>query len=58
MSLYYHPLHLADIAVHRLPAHPVLPVPLQHGSKLVGCPPAAEPDPGLRILHQPIDAPP
>jgi hypothetical protein len=62
MSLFYHPLRLADesvhvIAVHRLIAQPVLSVPLQHGSKLIRRSPAAEPVPGLQILNQPIDRP-
>jgi hypothetical protein len=62
MSLSYHPLCLVDVsiyavAVHRLLAHPVLPILLQHGSTLVGRPPAVEPVPGLWIFHQPIDIP-
>jgi hypothetical protein len=62
MSLSYYPLRLADVfirvvVVHRLLAHPFLPVSLRHGSKLVTCPPAVEPVPGLRILNQPIDRP-
>jgi hypothetical protein len=60
MSLSYHPLHLVDvsvctIAVHRGFALLVRYVLLQHGSKLVGCPVAAEPVPSLRRLNQPID---
>jgi hypothetical protein len=60
MSLSYHPLDLADvsirvIAVHQLLAWPVLPIPLQHGSKLVRHPPTTKPIPGLQILNQPID---
>jgi hypothetical protein len=55
-------LSLADVSihaivVHRLLTHPVLLVPLQHGSKLVRCPLATKPVVGLRILHQPIDLP-
>jgi hypothetical protein len=47
MSLSSHSLHLADVflravAVHQLLAQLVLLVPLQHSSKLVRCPPAAE----------------
>jgi hypothetical protein len=62
MSLSYHPLGLAYVsvcvvAVHRLLAHPILPILLQHGSKLIGCPPATEPVLGLWILNQPIDRP-
>jgi hypothetical protein len=60
MSFSHHPLCLADvsirsIAVHRLLAQLVLLVPLQHGSKLVRCPLATEPVPGLQILNQPMD---
>jgi hypothetical protein len=62
MSLSYHPLRLADmcvhaIAVHRLLAHPVLPILLRHGSKFIRRPLVAQPVPGLRILNQPIDRP-
>jgi hypothetical protein len=62
MSLSYHPLHIANmfvyaIAVHQLLTPPVLPVPLQHGSKLVRRPPTAEPVPDLWIFHQPNDVP-
>jgi hypothetical protein len=62
MSLSYHPLCLADVsnctvAVQCVLPHLVLPVPLRHCSKLVGCPIAAEPVLGLWILHQPIDVP-
>jgi hypothetical protein len=45
------------VVVHRLLNHSVRLVPLRHGSKLVGRPPAAKPVPGLRILNQPIDRP-
>jgi hypothetical protein len=60
MSFSHHPLCLADvsirsIAVHRLLAQLVLSVLLQHGSKLVRCPLATEPVPGLQILNQPMD---
>jgi hypothetical protein len=56
MSLSYHPPRLADlsvhtVAVHQLLVHPILSVPLRHGSKLVGRPPATELVPGLWILH-------
>jgi hypothetical protein len=56
MSLSYHPLCLADVsvravAVHRGLALPVHPVPLRHGSELVGRPVAAKPVPGLLILN-------
>jgi hypothetical protein len=43
--------------VHRLLAHSVVLVTLRHDSKLVEHPIAAEPVPGLQILHQPIDVP-
>jgi hypothetical protein len=43
------------VAVHRLLAQPILPVLLQHGSKVLRCPPAAVPIPGLWILNQPFD---
>jgi hypothetical protein len=62
MSLSYHPLCLADesvrtVAVHQLLAQQVLTVSLQHGSKVFGHPPTAEPVPGLWILNQQIDCP-
>jgi hypothetical protein len=62
MSLSYHPLCLVDVSVHaievhNLLAHLVLPVLLQHASKLVGCPPVVETIPCLQILHQPIGVP-
>jgi hypothetical protein len=50
-------MSIRAVAVHQLIAHLVLPVPLQHGSKLVRFPIAVEPVLGLRILHQPIDHP-
>jgi hypothetical protein len=45
------------IVAHRLLPHLILPVPLQHDSKLVGHPIATEPVACLKILHQPIDVP-
>jgi hypothetical protein len=62
MSLSYHPPCLADVsisavAVHRGLALPVLTVPVQHDSKLIGCPVVAEPAPGILILNQPINPP-
>jgi hypothetical protein len=62
MCLSYHHLRLVDVfvcavAVHRGLALPVLPVPLRHGSELIGRPITIEPVLGLWILNQPIDPP-
>jgi hypothetical protein len=63
MSLSYHPLRLVDVSVHAIVVHlglslPVQPVPLRHGSEVVGRPVVAELVPGLLILNQPTDPPP
>jgi hypothetical protein len=62
MILSYHPLRLADVSVHTIAVYrrlalSVLPIPLQHDSKLVGRPIAVEAVPGPQILNQPIDPP-
>jgi hypothetical protein len=62
MSLSYHPLHLADVFIRTVVVHrgldlPVRPVPLWHGSELIGCLVAIELVPGLQKLNQPIDLP-
>jgi hypothetical protein len=62
MKPSYHPLGLADVsvrvvAVHQLLTQLVLSVPFRHNSKVLGCPPVAEPVTDLRILNQPIDCP-
>jgi hypothetical protein len=62
MSLSYHSLCLADVskytvAVHRGLALSVHPVPLRHGSELIGRPLLTEPVLGLQRLNQPIDPP-
>jgi hypothetical protein len=59
MSLSYHPLRLAGVfihivAVHRGLAPPVQPVPLRHGSELIGHPVATKSVTCLLILNQPI----
>jgi hypothetical protein len=56
MSLSYHPLRLVDVSVHAIVVHlglslPVQPVPLRHGSEVVGRPVVAELVPGLLILN-------
>jgi hypothetical protein len=62
MSLSYHHLCLEDVFIHAVAVHRglsllVLPVSLQHGSKLIGRPVATEPVLGLWMLNQPIDPP-